>query len=320
VVRIVRDQDVRGLIDLPRVVARIEEGYRSDSRGEVVLFPRRRLDVGGTTLAWLGASVLPQNLLGFRAYLYRSDGQDRGHQVVALYGHESMELRALFVGRLVGNLRTGAAIAAALHLVDPAQGEFGLLGTGYQARNALACLAAVFPRARFVAWSPDGPRRSKFRDWAREALELDVALAERPEDVVSGAATTILVTSSEYPVLTPPMLPGPRLLLSISGYRRPEIDPEIMDAASGVWTDSVEQASGPGTLFELGERRTKLHPLIEGILDGRLSDARLTRVIINTGAPWEEVVTAEALYELASEGGLGTEVALPDAPTEVGPF
>jgi len=319
-VRVFHDDELRDHIDIPKLVARIEEGYQADSAGEVVPFPRTRTDTRGTTLAWMGAAIPPADLLGFRSYLYRSDGFDRGHQVVALYGHRDMELRALFIGRLVGNLRTGATIAAALHLVEPSLGDVGIVGTGSQARNALACIAAIFRAPRVVAWSPNLERRTSFGAWARSSLGLDIALAEGPEDVLARTHNVVLVTSSETAVVVKPMLREPKLLLSINSYRRPEIDIPILDGARFVWTDSVAQASGPGTLFEIGGRKSKLRPLMQGVRDGSVRDGRSTRVVINTGAAWEEVVTAQLLYELGMERGMGTEIPLPTESTQLAIF
>ena len=310
-VRILRDDELRALIDLPKVVSRIEEGYRADSEGQVVPLPRTRTDTRGTVLAWMGAAMPAAGLLAFRSYLYGSDGHDRGHQVVALYGHKEMELRALFLGRLVGNLRTGAAIAAALHLVEPTLSGVGLIGTGNQARNASACIAAVFQNPRIVAWSPNSEHRTSFKAWAEASLGLEVELVTAAEEVLARTSNIVLVTASESPVVTHTMLGEPRLLLSINSYRRPEIDLPILDEARAVWTDSVAQASGPGTLFETEARKAKLRPLGQGIRDGSVRDRRFTRIIVNTGAAWEEVVTAELLYEQASAQKVGTEVAIP---------
>jgi alanine dehydrogenase len=310
-VRILRDDELRDLVDIPRVVSRIEEGYRADSEGGVVPLPRTRTDTQGTTLAWMGAAMPAAGLMAFRSYLYRSDGYDRGHQIVALYGHRDMDLRALFLGRLVGNLRTGAAIAAALHLVEPSLRDVGFVGTGYQARNALACIALVLRGPRVVAWSPNPQHRASFRTWARTALGIGVDLAESADEVLERVSNIVLVTSSESPVVTRPMLRESKLLLSINSYRRPEIDVPILDEASVVWTDSVAQASGPGTLFEGESRRSKLRPLMQGVRDGSVRDGRVTRIIINTGAPWEEVVTAQLLYEQATERHIGSEIDLP---------
>ena len=309
-VRIVRDEEIRSVLPLARIVAHLEDGYRADARGDVVPFPRQRIEARGTTLAFLGAALPSEDLLGFRSYLYNADGIDRGHQVVALYGAKAGELRALFVGRLVGNLRTGASIAAALHLVEPVLADVGLLGTGYQARNALVCLRAVFPRLHLIAWSPSAAHRTAFQRWASSALGADVELARDAGEVVRRARAVVLTTSAESPVLTPETAPEPRLLLSLSAYRRPELAPALLDRAPRVWTDSVAQASAPGTLFESAERRRKLRPLAEGLDDGRLRDGRQTRIILNTGAAWEEVVVAEALLELAIASGIGTDLEL----------
>jgi alanine dehydrogenase len=310
-VRILRDAELRALVDIPAVVARIEAGYRADARGEVVAFPRTRVDAQGVTLAWLGAGIPAEGLVGFRSYVYRSDGYDRGEQVVALYGYPTMELRALFVGRLIGNLRTGAAIAAALHLTEPGLPEIGLIGTGAQARNALACLAATLRPTRVVAWSPNRVRREEFRTWSRQVLGLQIDLVESASEVLREVSAVVCVTSSAEPVVTPNMLTGPKLLLSISSYRDPEIDLRILNAAPHIWTDSVEQASGPGTLFRTAGRRSKLRPLGQGIADGSARDRESTRIIINTGAAWEEVVLAEMLFELADAKGVGVHVPIP---------
>ncbi len=315
-VRILLDDELRDLLDLPKVVARIEEGYRADSEGKVVPLPRTRTETRGTTLAWMGAAIPSADRLAFRSYLYDSGGRDRGHQIVALYGHKEMELRALFLGRLVGNLRTGAALAAALHLIEPSLGDVGFIGTGYQARNALACIAAVFRNPRVVAWSPNPERRKSFADWARSALGAEVALASDAEGVLAQTSAVVLVTSSESPVVTKPMLREPKLMLSINSYRRPEIDTPLLDEAPVVWTDSVAQASSPGTLFSSDERRSKLRPLMQGVLDGSLRKRSSTRIVVNTGAAWEEVATAQLLYERATERGVGTEIPIPPEANE----
>jgi ornithine cyclodeaminase/alanine dehydrogenase-like protein (mu-crystallin family) len=317
---VIRDHDVRDQIDLPRLVSRIEEGDRADAAGGVVTFPRQRREAQGTTLAWLGAALPSLDLLAFRSYVYGADGADRGHQVAALYGHSDMGLRALFVGRLVGNLRTGAAIAAALHLVEPGAQELGRIGTGYQTRNALACIAATIRPSHVVAWSPTREHREGFRSWATSALGVPVDLADSAGGVLQRAASIGLVTASEEPVVTSDMLSEPRLLLSISGYRRPEIDLPILDAARCIGTDRVERASAPVTLFERNERRAKLRPLAAGLEDRSILDGRATRILLNTGAPWEEAVVAQGLFELAVARNLGTELELPTRPDGNGAF
>lgn len=310
-VRLLRDAEIRDRIDLPRVVARLEAGYRADAEGEVVPFPRGRYDAGGTMFAWLGAAIRSQDLLGFRSYLYRSDGYDRGEQLVALYGRREMELRALFLGRLIGNLRTGATIAAAFHLLDPTLQEIGIVGTGYQARNALTCLAAVYPSARFVVWSPNLIHREEFRTWSRVALRAQVAVVDQPDEMFRTVPALALVTSATEPVVSASDIHGRKILVSLSGYRRHEIDPGLLDSTPRIWTDSVAQAAGPGTLFESPERRAKLRPLGQGVADGTARDPRSVTIVLNTGAAWEETVTAQGLYELALARGIGTEIELP---------
>ena len=317
--RVFRDEDLRPLIDLPRVVSCVEDGYRMDARGEVTILPRFRADASGLGVAWLGAAIPSRGVYGFRTYVYRPDGYDRREQLVALYDHSSMELRAIFLGGLVGNLRTGAGVAAALHMADPELTEVGLVGTGYQARNTLACLAAVYPRLRVVAWSPNPRHRSEFGSWSLKDLKLSVDLAEDVADVVKRSTAIVLTTSADESVVTADMVTAPKLLVSVTAYRRPEIDPRLFDRARHIWTDGVAQASGRGTLFVDPRRQTKLRPLGQGIEDGSAKDRGSTRIILNTGAPWEEVLVAQTLLDLAGPRGSGTELQLraEDRPTQV---
>jgi len=310
-VRILRDLDLQGLVDIPKVVERMEAGYRADARGDVVPFPRSRFEARGVFLAWQGAAIPSEDLLGYRSYAYNAEGYDRGEQVVALYGYSTMDVRAVFVGRLVGNLRTGAALAAALHLAEPGVQEVGFIGTGDQARNALACIASTLRPRRVIAWSPTLARREEFRAWADRVLGLRVELGNDAAEVVRSVPATVLVTSAENTVVTSEMVAQPKLLLSISAYRRPEIDVRLLDSVPRIWTDSVAQASGPGCLFEPEARRAKLRPLGEGILDGSAHDPTSTRIIINTGAAWEELALAEMMYELAESRDAGVSVAMP---------
>jgi alanine dehydrogenase len=310
-VRILRDLDIQESIDVAKVVKRIEDGYRADARGEVVPFPRVRLDAAAVSMAWLGAAITSMDVLGYRSYVYNSEGYDRGEQVVVLYGCKNMDVRAVFVGRLIGNLRTGASLAAALHMMAPHTREVGFIGTGNQARNALACIAAIMRPSRLVAWSPNKSRREKFRSWARSKLGVEVELAQDVEDVVRGVPAVVLATSAENTLVTSEMITVPKILLSISAYRRPEIDPGLLDSARRVWTDSVAQASGPGTLFDSDRLRTKLRPLGEGVSDGSARDSSVTRILVNTGAAWEELVVGQLMFEIAESQGLGASLPMP---------
>jgi alanine dehydrogenase len=312
--RILKDAEVARLMDRRRTVELMMDGYRADARGEVYPLPRSRTEAHGVTVAWMGAAIPSTDVLGFRSYLYNKEGTDRGDQVVALYRHSTMELKGMFLGCLVGNLRTGAAIAAALSLVRSDMDSLGLIGTGTQARQALACAAAALPLSSVWAWSPNPDRREAFRRWAEETLQVKVQLGNDAPHVLREAEAVALTTSAETPVITPDMMPGPKLLVSINSYRRPEIDLRMLEDAPHVWTDSIEQASAPGTLFHREEMLGKLRKLAHGGALAELRDRASTRIIINTGAAWEEVLLAESLWRSAEQSDVGLRATLSNVP------
>jgi ornithine cyclodeaminase len=311
-VRILHDRDIGGLMDRRSAVELMQAGYQAEARGEVVPFPRSRTDAGGVTLAWMGAAIPTLDILGFRSYLHDSTGFDRGDQLVALYRYSTMELKAIFLGRQVGIRRTGASLVAALRFAEPDLRALGVVGTGTQAREVLACAASTCRLDSVWVWSPDPGHRAEFKAWATSELRMDVHLATGVPQVVQESRAIALVTSSEGPVVTPDMLRDPRLLLSVSAYRRPEIDLRLIDSSSQVWTDSVAQASGKGTLFEGSPRREKLRSLA-GEADAKaLRNDRSTRIIINTGAAWEEILLAESLWRAAESSDAGVRLDLPN--------
>jgi ornithine cyclodeaminase/alanine dehydrogenase-like protein (mu-crystallin family) len=312
--RILNDAEVTRLMDRRRTVELMAEGYSADARGEVFPLPRSRTEAHDLTVAWMGAAIPSMDVLGFRSYLYNKDGADRGDQIVALYRHSTMELKGLFLGCLIGNLRTGAAVAAAVRFARPNLEALGLLGTGTQARQALACAAAALPLKSVWAWSPNPGRREEFRRWAEEALRVRVQLGDDAQHVLREAEAVALVTSSVTPVVTRDMIAKPKLLVSINSYRRPEIDLRSLEEAPHIWTDSVEQASGPGSLFQDEGMRGKLRKLADAGGLRELRDESSTRIVINTGAAWEEILLAESLWRSAEELNLGLQTTLLNQP------
>ena len=312
--RVLNDGEVARLMDRRRTVELMVDGYSADARGDVFPLPRTRTLANDVTVAWMGAAIPTSDILGFRSYLYNKEGADRGDQIVALYRHSTMELKGLFLGCLLGNLRTGAAIAAVLRFVRPDLDALGLIGTGTQARQALACAVAALPLRSVWAWSPNPGRREAFGRWAEEALQVRVRLGEDARQVLRETRAVALVTSSDTPVLARDMLPGPRLLVSINSYRRPEIDRPLLEEAPHIWTDSVEQASGPGSLFQKESMRSKLLKLAHSGGLKELRDEGSTRIVINTGAAWEEVLLAESLWRAAEDSNVGIETTLVNQP------
>jgi ornithine cyclodeaminase/alanine dehydrogenase-like protein (mu-crystallin family) len=137
--------------------------------------------------------------------------------------------------------------------------------------------------------------------------------ADSLEDAVRDARVVVLATSSTQPVVSPQMLRPDALVATIQGYRanQHDVDPRIYERADVIWTDSVEQASGPGTLFERSPLRSKLEALGRGAASGRIRDSSRVRVIVNTGAPWQEVIVANALLAAAESRAQGIVAELP---------
>ena len=173
--------------------------------------------------------------------------------VVTLYDLTTGEVLAVMDGRVITDLRTGAATGVAARRVA-VEGAIrvGIVGAGNQARTQLEALAAVYPVRAAAVYSPTAANREAFAIEMSRKLGIPVKAENSLEAAVSGknvVATASNARSAE-PLLRGEWLGACRLLCAVGNTRAAyaELDEECFRASSLVVVDSVHALDEAGEL------------------------------------------------------------------------
>ena len=303
------EADVQALLTPADAVAAVEDSFRRLAAGEVVNRPRYRLATEGVSLAVMSAVDAALGLAGVKSYAASSSGVPF---VVTLFDTEAGELAAVMEADRLGQLRTGAASAvAARHLAREGATTRGIIGCGWQAESQVRCIREAVPTIeRVVAYCRTEQSLHDF------CSRLDAEPGESHRDPAE-QDIVVTATTSKDPVLRGEWLrPGAVVCaMGANDRRRRELDNGVLDRASFVCCDSIEQSKlESGDLVEPIEQGIldwlevhELQEVVAGELQGRQSDDDVVLFKSNGLAAWDVAAGARTL-EVAREQGKGTEL------------
>jgi ornithine cyclodeaminase/alanine dehydrogenase-like protein (mu-crystallin family) len=304
-----REDDVAALLSPEEAVDVIEECFRRLGAGEIENQPRVRLDLGGGSLALMGAADLGIGYAGTKSYAATRDGASF---VVVLFSRRG-ETVALLEANMLGRLRTGAASGvAAKHLARSGASSLGILGCGYQAEMQVACIRAAVPSIeRVVAFC------RTWDDLLAFCERVGAEHAETHREAAEGMDVVVTATTARDPVLRGEWLEPGALVCAMGANdrRRRELDNVVLERASFVCCDSRDQAKlESGDLIEPVESGVldwlevyELQDVVTGEVRGRDSDDDIVVFKSNGLAAWD-VAAAVAVVERARERGVGVEL------------
>jgi alanine dehydrogenase len=304
-----REDDVAALLSPADVVPVIEDCFRRLAAGEVANRPRARLAFAGGALALMGATDEGIGYAGTKSYAATPNGVAF---VVVLFSRRGETVAVIEANRL-GQLRTGAASGvAAKHLAREGASELGILGCGFQAETQVACVRAAVPSiSRVVAFCRTEERLEAF------CREVGAEAAETHRDAADGMDVVVTATTSRDPVLRGEWLKAGALVCAIGANdpRRRELDNVVLERASFVCCDSLEQARiESGDLIEPIESGVldwlevhELQEVVAGEVRGRSSADDIVLFKSNGLAAWD-VAAAAAVVDRARERGVGVEL------------
>ena len=173
--------------------------------------------------------------------------------VVSLYRLSDGELLAVLDGRLITDLRTGAAsgvVARKVRIDDPV--TVGVIGAGHQSRTQLETLASVYKVESATVYSPTAENRERFAKQMSSRIGVKVRAADTAQSAVRGHTVVVAATSSQSsePVLRAAWLDRCRLLSAV-GSTRPqsvEVDAACFGDAAAVVVDSPRAGDEAGDL------------------------------------------------------------------------
>jgi len=227
--------------------------------------------------------------------------------VVSLYRLADGELVAGMDGRLITDLRTGAAsgvVARKVPVTGPV--SLGLIGAGHQSRMQLESLAAVYRVQSASVFSPTPANRDAFAREMAAKLKIPVNAVASAEAAARGHAVVVAATSSRSsePVLRGAWLDRCRLLCAV-GSTRPqsvEVDADCFRGAGLVVVDSpraVEEAGDLQQAVKQGAAPAEKQATLAQLVTGKAAVPAPGRVVFKSvGTALQDLALAVRYYEL----------------------
>ena len=307
------DADVAALADWPSAVGALSKAYGMDV--SLAMVPPRSMARGdGIWLRGLSAIAPTGSTMGCKL-IAASPRARRASYLIALFDQQTMALAALIDGNRVTGLRTAATAALAVDRLAPERPlRVGVIGSGFEARGALECLAAVRQIQSVRVFSPTPASRERFAEGFRPALQ--ITAAESPEAAMQDVDVVLCAARSrdETPVLRGAWLPDGATVVSLGSTlpEQREVDEQTMARAVCIVADmpeEVEHDTGDAIAATRSgiDLSTKLVPLTE-LVTGRLTPRHTANDIVlykSVGSALQDIVIAEMLLARARQQGRG---------------
>jgi alanine dehydrogenase len=293
------ESDVRGLLRYEDLVPAVERALANLSAGNAVQ-PLRTVIPVADHRGFLGVMPAYAGALGAKLVTFFPEnlGVHTHHAVIVLFSPGTGEPLVTMDGRLITEMRTGAASAAATKaLAREDASVLAILGSGVQARSHLEAIRLVRDFLEVRVWSP---RRAK-----QFAEKFGVRAAESAEDAVRGADVVVVATTSQTPVLRGEWL-SPGSHVNAVGASRPdwrELDDEVLSRAR-IFVESREAASREsGDVIAAGRIDAEIGEVFSGKAPGRTSEEEIT-LFKSVGVAVEDLAAADLVYREATRKGI----------------
>src|SRR5690242_19513295 len=176
---------LEGVIEMREAIDLLEGMSQREAAGKTFVSPRVNSQFEGGWMRMMFAADYASGYAATKAFHMITGTGVR--YVVSLYRLADGELLAVLDGRLITDLRTGAASGVvARHVRIDDSVDVALIGAGHQSRTQLETLARVYEVISASVYSPTAENRERFARQMSAKLGLKVQAAQRAEDAVRG--------------------------------------------------------------------------------------------------------------------------------------
>ena len=318
--RVLSDEDVAAVLDLPDLLEVLAAALAADYRGEVVRPERPHYPVGaglagpeplGTGLV-MAAYVEGADYAVTKLATVHPDNPPERPTVaaqVALTDAATGEPAGYMDGTRLTNARTGCVGGLAARELSGGPVRLGVLGAGAQARWQTRAVAAGCDTERVRVYSPSDSRQACAADLREEGIDAEAVAS--PAAAVEGATVVVTATTSDEPVLSAEAVPEGCVVVAVGAYDADsrELPAALFDRADRVFADVPEEVAHIGDLRGTGIGADGMVPL-GAVLAGEAGREAADELLIveSVGTATLDAAAGEHLFERAEREGVGTEV------------
>ena len=296
---------LEGAIDMPEAIDLLERTIAHEEAGRTSVSPKFVTEFENGVMRILFAADGEAGYCAMKAYHNVNNGGAR--YVVLLYSMADGELLAIIDGRVITDLRTGAASGVIARKVDiPGPVRVGILGSGNQARTQLEALASVYAIECAEVYSPTAANRERYARELSAKLKIAVTAVDSAEAAVRGKHVVATASNARgtEPILRRDWLERCRLLCAVGNTRAKfaEIGSDTFAAAALTVVDSRHAFHEAGDLImaaKAGVLPESKQATLGQILKGVRSVPREGPIIFKSvGMALQDLALAARYYEL----------------------
>jgi ornithine cyclodeaminase/alanine dehydrogenase-like protein (mu-crystallin family) len=307
---------LNGVLGVNEAIDLLEAAFLHEAAGRTQVSSKFTTEFEGGSMRILFAADYESGYAATKAYHIINSAGVRF--IVTLYRLRDGELLALLDGRLITDLRTGAAsgvLARKVPIAGPVSA--GIIGSGNQARAQLESLASVYGVESASVYSPTAANRERYAREMSAQLGIPVTPVASAEAAVRGHCVVVAASSSRdsEPVVRGEWLAGCRLLCAVGNTRAQfaEADVRCFEDARLVVADSPHAYEEAGELrraSEAGVLPASRRATLAGIVAGRIAvPAEGLVTFKSVGSALQDLALAARFFEL-----LGARAGVPTAP------
>lgn len=301
------EADVRGLLDMPTLRARLRTAFASFSAGEADVPPRiAAVSPAGLLAAmpgYLPGAGLVLKAVSVFAGNHGTDVPSHQGLIVVCDEHTGTPV-AIMDGVSVTALRTAASAAVAADLVARQDATtLAIIGGGVQGHSHLDAFADL------RAWTSVRVASRRTQSAEQLAARHPLGAAMSFEDAVRGADVICLTTDADEPVIRPSWVSPGAHVGSVGN--RAELHPGFLDGEVFVEWLGAAASPPPAGAYELQglalDRVVEIGRVVNGSHPGRTSLNQIT-IYKSTGHAIEDAAAARLVLDQARAQGIGTRL------------
>jgi ornithine cyclodeaminase/alanine dehydrogenase len=266
------------------------------------------------------------DLMGLK--VFNSSRSSEVRYLIGLWSIESGELKALLDASHLTAIRTGAVTGLAHRTINAGRpvDRIGIVGSGLEARTNLEAICCVAPIREAKVFSPSPERRQRFAEEMSVRLGIEITPVGSAAEAANAPAVLVATNTgigSGRIALRSEWLPAGAHVDSI-GSTMPalrEVDGEVFGRADLVVLDTLDSVAESGDLIAARESgnwdESKVRSLASLFADAaegpEIGPGALT-VFKSVGTALQDLIAADAIFEVASARGLGREIDVRSTP------
>ena len=308
-------KDIQQVFTMKDAIEAVKEAFSLFSAGKSEVPLRTQIvseDQSGTFL-FMPAYVPTMKAAGIK-------GLPSAPAQVLLIDGETGFITSVLDGTFVTQMRTGAASGTAFDVLARKDAKKGaLIGTGGQAACQLEAMVCARNLEEVRVFDMNPERTADFVQQMNQQLEsygTQILAAKSSDEAIEDADVITTVTPSKKPVFDGNKVKKGATVSCVGAYQHDmqEMDPVILTRADKIYFDSEEAVlSESGDILIPLEEGTitkedftgDIGEVLLGNLVGRENDEEII-VFETVGIGTQDLVTAKAIYDKASEKGVGT--------------